>query len=332
MMSAGKDFCAGSMSFVSLQPVLRSSVLPWRQLTASDWSSSLTIRWLWFNPWRGCRLPEPRAGEFEIQPSPENHPGDELAVAFDGSELKWLEFETDRRLEFSTQPITSQTPANRIVSLQGLDEEPVRIYQRTDGRSRIPVEPVDSIYVSNLGSSPASVKITWLTAPVFSEMAVVPVVALCVVAFYLFYLIFVAVAPKVSAISISTFKTEVSQPLYLLVLVLGILFIVGTIYLPYNTFGEDIKMYKDSGLTLIKVMAIFLAIWAASKSVAEEIEGRTALTVLSKPVGRRQFVLGKFAGISMAITVLFVILGLWFYIWVAYKPIYDYRESAKGDC
>jgi ABC-type transport system involved in multi-copper enzyme maturation permease subunit len=138
--------------------------------------------------------------------------------------------------------------------------------------------------------------------------------------------------PKVFAIAHSTFKTEVNQPLYLLVLLIGALFTVGSIYVPYNTFGEDIKMYKDSGLTLIRVLAIFLAIWAASKSVAEEIEGRTALTVLSKPVGRRQFIFGKFTGISMAIAVMFIVLGLWFVIWTSYKPIYDYQEASKGVC
>ena len=90
-------------------------------------------------------------------------------------------------------------------------------------------------------------------------------------------------------------------------------------------------MYKDSGMTLIRVLAIFAAIWAASKSVAEEIEGRTALTVLSKPVGRRQFILGKFFGISAAMTWLFVLLGFWFVFWVAYKPLYDAKESTLPD-
>ena len=112
-------------------------------------------------------------------------------------------------------------------------------------------------------------------------------------------------------------------------LVVGAAFVVTAIYIPYNTFGEDIKMYKDSGLNLLRVMAIFTAVWAASKSVAEEIEGRTALTVLSKPVSRRQFIIGKFSGISMSVALLFILLGLWFMIWIAYKPIYDGQETSN---
>ena len=68
-------------------------------------------------------------------------------------------------------------------------------------------------------------------------------------------------------------------------------------------------MLKDSGLTTIMVLAILVAVWTASVSVADEIEGRTALTLLSKPISRRQFVLGKFLGIVWPILLMFVVLG-----------------------
>jgi ABC-type transport system involved in multi-copper enzyme maturation permease subunit len=120
-----------------------------------------------------------------------------------------------------------------------------------------------------------------------------------------------------------------AQPLFLIVLGLGSFLLFIFVFIPYNTFGEDIKMLKDSGFTAIMVLAIIHAIWAASNSVAEEIDGKTALTVLSKPVGRRQFVFGKFIGISWSVAVLFVVLGAFFIVLVAYKPVYDARESAK---
>jgi ABC-type transport system involved in multi-copper enzyme maturation permease subunit len=107
---------------------------------------------------------------------------------------------------------------------------------------------------------------------------------------------------------------------------LGIFLIGLFLFIPYNTFGEDIKMLKDSGLTLILVLAIIQGVWSASNSVAEEIEGRTALTVLSKPIGRVQFLIGKFAGILWTVALLSLITGLVFIFVVAYKPIYDARE------
>ena len=83
------------------------------------------------------------------------------------------------------------------------------------------------------------------------------------------------------------------------------------VIIPYNTFGEDVKVLKDTGLTSIMLLAIIVAVWSASVSISDEIEGRTALTLLSKPVRRRQFILGKFLGILWPVLLLFVLLGLW---------------------
>ena len=85
-------------------------------------------------------------------------------------------------------------------------------------------------------------------------------------------------------------------------------------------------MLKDSGLTLIMILAIIQGVWGASNSVSEEIEGRTALTVLSKPIGRRQFIIGKVLGILWTVVFLFIVLGSVFLLVVAYKPVYDARE------
>jgi hypothetical protein len=101
------------------------------------------------------------------------------------------------------------------------------------------------------------------------------------------------------------------------------------VYTPYNTFGEDVKMLTTSGMTTIKILAIVVALWTASVSVADEIEGRTALTLLSKPLSRRQFIVGKFMGIVWPLLLMFVVLGFVFLIAVSYKVVYDAREAAK---
>ncbi len=278
----------------------------------------------------------PFTGKFEksftVPASTTADGGTGVDVGFDGAELKIFGIQTNERLDMAVFPI-DEAATTGIVDIQpGSDEMILR--QRVDGRGPIPLDQIDQLYFRYMGQegTEATVNISWLVTPIYQEVGVVPSIAVFVFAIYLLYLTFATMCPKVFAIAHSTFKTEVNQPLYLLILVIGALFTVGSIYVPYNTFGEDIKMYKDSGLTLIRVLAIFLAIWAASKSVAEEIEGRTALTVLSKPVGRRQFIFGKFTGISLAIAVMFIVLGLWFVIWTSYKPIYDYQEASKGLC
>jgi ABC-type transport system involved in multi-copper enzyme maturation permease subunit len=138
-------------------------------------------------------------------------------------------------------------------------------------------------------------------------------------------------APKVAAISWTTSKEAISQPLFYLLLTIGIFGIILFPFIPYNTMGEDIKMLKDEGLTLIMVLSILLALWTASLSIADEIEGRTALMVLSKPVGRRQFILGKFLGILVPVAMMFIVLGALFLCSVSYKVSYDARERSEAE-
>ncbi|CAN5683096.1 ABC transporter permease subunit [soil metagenome] len=122
----------------------------------------------------------------------------------------------------------------------------------------------------------------------------------------------------------------IRQPAFFVLAAFATALLVISIVLPYFTFGEDIKMYKDTGLTAITFAALLLALLSSSSAVAEEIEGKTAVTLLSKPVTRRQFILGKFLGIELAVLALFVILGTLFALGVAYKYVYDLREGAGG--
>jgi hypothetical protein len=135
-------------------------------------------------------------------------------------------------------------------------------------------------------------------------------------------------APRVAAIAQTTAKEGVFQPLFWVLLVVGIVLLVLFPYVCANTMGEDIKVLKTDGLTLIKILAIVLALWTASISISDEIEGRTALTLLSKPVRRWQLILGKFLGILALVAILFIILGAIFLATVSYKVAYDARENA----
>jgi ABC-type transport system involved in multi-copper enzyme maturation permease subunit len=132
----------------------------------------------------------------------------------------------------------------------------------------------------------------------------------------------------VMAVATTTAKEAMAQPLYLIVLLLGSTLLLITVFIPYNTFGEDVKVLKDFNLSFVMILSIFVALWTASVGIAEEIEGRTALTVLSKPVGRPQFLLGKFVGVLLPVVLMFLILGTLFLVLVSFKVVYDARESA----
>ena len=144
-------------------------------------------------------------------------------------------------------------------------------------------------------------------------------------------MVFRQAAPRVWALALSTAKNEMAQPLYLLLLTIGLVGVLLFAIYPFNTLGDDIRLLKDSGVTLIMILCMLQAVWSAGTSVSDEIEGRTALTVLSKPVSRRSFILGKYAGIMLSVLVLFLIIASVLLVVVSYKPIYDARETSRGD-
>ena len=187
---------------------------------------------------------------------------------------------------------------------------------------------ISDIYLKNIGPDPAQVNVYVLYVPQYAQVASIPVTAFGILFVFLAYIVQRMAAPRMFAVALSTFKSEVAQPLFVLVLAGGVCALVAFVWIPYNTFGEDIKMLKDTGLTLILVLSIVLALWSASTSVAEEIDGRTALTVLSKPLNRRSFVIGKYVGIVWTLLLVYLVFSVVFMAAVAYKPIYDAKESS----
>jgi ABC-type transport system involved in multi-copper enzyme maturation permease subunit len=134
---------------------------------------------------------------------------------------------------------------------------------------------------------------------------------------------------KSFTIALATAKEAIRQPAFFVLAAIAGFWLIASIFVAYFTFGEDIKMYKDTGLTTISFACLLLALLTASSTVAEEIDGKTAITLLSKPINRRQFIMGKFLGIELGVLAMFIFLGTLFALGVAYKYSYDLRESAE---
>lgn len=270
--------------------------------------------------------------KFEIPSGDEK--GTEIDVSFKGPELAGFELWSDQNVEIQGSPFGGTSRREMVMEINNIKlgpNAPTRVTRQALHEDVIdPINQVTTLFVKNDSGEPAQLEMRVITQPVVAQLQILPVCVYCVLGIFLFFVFLRGFAPKVSAVALSTFKTEVSQPVYLILMIVAVVGIALFVILPYNTFGEDIKMVKDAGLTLILVFSIFLAIWAASKSIAEEIEGRTALTVLSKPIGRRQFIIGKFVGIAWALAIFAIIVGIIFFVpAVSYKATYDAKEAAK---
>ncbi len=154
----------------------------------------------------------------------------------------------------------------------------------SESKEKAPQATTTEWYVTNTNTSPAKLHVRTYTDIEMPEVRVVPLAAVALVAL-------VGGLPGIAAAHAQgvRHRPDHGQRGHVAAAVLpgaghrscGLL---AFIFVPYNTFGEDIKMLKDSGLIWIMVWGIIVAVWAASVSISEEVEGRTALTVLSKPV------------------------------------------------
>lgn len=124
-------------------------------------------------------------------------------------------------------------------------------------------------------------------------------------------------------------KEAVRQPVFWLSIAVTVAFLIINTWLPFYSMGEDLKMLKECGLTTILICGLLIATWTASTSIADEIEGKTAMTLLSKPINRRQFILGKYVGILQTVLLYMIPVSIIFALLIFYKVGYDARESSK---
>src|SRR2546429_7822354 len=105
-----------------------------------------------------------------------------------------------------------------------------------------------------------------------------------------------------------TFREAIVQPIYTLLLVFGAAILIIFGLLPFFTLGEDTVMFKSVGLDVILVIVLIATLFATSKSIFDEIEDRTMLTLMSKPVRKWEVLVGKYLGILTAAGIAVAIL------------------------
>lgn len=128
------------------------------------------------------------------------------------------------------------------------------------------------------------------------------------------------------AIARNTLTESIRQPIYLVLLLLvSVVFVLGLTTSAY-TFSDDSLQMIVMGLGMVLVGGTTLAALVATGVLSREIGNRTVLTVISKPVGRPLFVIGKYLGVSGAIGLAMWVWAMVFLLTVRHKVL-----SAAGD-
>lgn len=115
---------------------------------------------------------------------------------------------------------------------------------------------------------------------------------------------------RVVAIARNAFREAVrDRVLYNLVLFV-LLLTAGAIFLGELSGGQEAKIIVDLGLSAILLFGVFIAIFVGVGLVHKEIERRTIYAILSKPIGRGEFLLGKYLGLCLTLLVNVFVMGV----------------------
>ena len=85
------------------------------------------------------------------------------------------------------------------------------------------------------------------------------------------------------------------------------------------TVGDELKIVKDLGISSIHIFGVFITIFIGISLVFKEMEKRTIYLVLSKPIHRYEFLLGKFTGLAVTLFGVLVVLAIEFYLVLALR-------------
>ena len=115
---------------------------------------------------------------------------------------------------------------------------------------------------------------------------------------------------RISAIARNAFREAVrDRVLYNLVLFV-LLLTAASIFIGELSGGQERKVIVDLGLSAMLLFGVFIAIFVGVGLVYKEIERRTIYAVFSKPVGRGEFLVGKYLGLCLTLLVNVLVMGV----------------------
>jgi hypothetical protein len=117
---------------------------------------------------------------------------------------------------------------------------------------------------------------------------------------------------RISAIGRNTFTGLVRQKVFYFLLIFALMVIGNSAFLAKFSFQEEFQMLKDVALGAMAVFLCLLAILTTANLLPRDLEDRTIFTILSKPVPRHEYLLGKLLGVVILLALSTVVMGLLF--------------------
>jgi Cu-processing system permease protein len=129
----------------------------------------------------------------------------------------------------------------------------------------------------------------------------------------------------------NTFREAVRDRVLAGVAVAGLVVLLATQVMSPLALGEGRRLTTDLGLSAITVLGLLVVVLVGTSMVAKEIERRTIYNLLSRPIARHAYLLGKWAGLAASLWLLALVLGAALWVVLAVRGVQGHTLSiAQG--
>jgi ABC-type Na+ efflux pump permease subunit len=134
---------------------------------------------------------------------------------------------------------------------------------------------------------------------------------------------------QVAVIARNTFTDLVRQKVFYIILVFAMCAIGSSVFMARLTFQEEFQMLKDVCLGAMSIFTSLLAILATANFLPRDLEDRTLYNLLSKPVPRFVYLLGKLAGIILLLLLFTLLMSAVFclVLWMRERSVLSQTRS-----
>ena len=115
---------------------------------------------------------------------------------------------------------------------------------------------------------------------------------------------------KVLAIALNTFREAVRNKILYSAVLFAIVLVGVSAFFGSVTIGSQVEVIKDFGLFSISFFGSMLAIISGVSLLNKELKHKTIYNILSKPVERWQFIVGKHLGLALTVSLLVTLMGV----------------------
>jgi ABC-type transport system involved in multi-copper enzyme maturation permease subunit len=116
----------------------------------------------------------------------------------------------------------------------------------------------------------------------------------------------------------AAFRESVRDRVPYTMVVFAVLMIAASFLISQLTAGQDLKIIKDLGLAAMSIFGLLIAVFIGIGLVSKEVERKSVFGLLTKPVTRTQFILGKYLGLVMTLAVNLSVMTVAYYLVLFY--------------